>query len=62
MAKRSKRRKPKEASFPIIEEIKYRIKAHKTKEHLAEVFDEDDPLAQEKKATSYLDHEKHGAD
>lgn len=62
MAKRGKGKKPKDIGFPIIEEIKYRIKAHKEKQHPDEMIDEDDPLAQEKRATSYLDHEKHGAD
>ncbi|HEY4516760.1 MAG TPA: hypothetical protein VJG64_02340 [Candidatus Paceibacterota bacterium] len=65
MVRRQKVKKKKKSSiidFPLIEEIKYRIKAHSERRQLPHVVDEDDPLVTEKEATEYLDHEKHGAD
>jgi hypothetical protein len=61
--KNKKKKSSEGADFPFIAEIKYRLKKHREAKHGAQEFiAEDDPLAAEKKATAYLDHEKHGAD
>ena len=65
MARLKKPRKRKTGGsigFPLIEEIKYRIKKHEGHHTVENVVDENDPLAAEMRATSYLDHDKHGAD